>query len=461
MKTFQILSFLLAILTVSCTISSIEDFVVGENFIKDNSAVVMLDTVSIRTSVVKFDSIYSNSSGRLLWGSNYNSYSGYKSSNAYFEMKFDDDITETEFVYDSLVMILNYDTYYSGDTTVTQTLSVHRISEKMNLDKDNNLYTTDYFSYDETPLGSINLKPRPKSHKNEVRIKLSDKLGAVLAQKIKDKNDSITSSSLFVEFFHGLVLKSQNDAKGAVIGFSVHNKSESTGTSSTSSSTSSTSSASMPEIRLYYHLSPNPNDLRDQYYKFSFYTDGIYFNQISGNSTNTLIDGISDTKDEKSTKLTDNKMLVQSGIQVFSKFKFPYLLNLKLVGENSGFIAATLRLYPVKGTYNKAASLPDSLYVYSADRKNVLTSQILLPGSSSDYALGRLTIDKDADGLACYDIDITSFINSELKQLSETDHSLFIGYGSTKTKKTVEQVILYGANSGKYAPKMNVYYYHH
>ena len=39
MKTFQILSLLLTLLLASCSISSIEDFVVGDNFIKNQTGV--------------------------------------------------------------------------------------------------------------------------------------------------------------------------------------------------------------------------------------------------------------------------------------------------------------------------------------------------------------------------------------------------------------------------------------
>ena len=130
------------------------------------------------------------------------------------------------------------------------------------------------------------------------------------------------------------------------------------------------------------------------------------------------------------------------------------------IGQNSALVGATLRLYPIKGTYTSTTNLPDSLYVYSADRRNQLIGQVTIPGSTSDYAYARLTIQKEVEETVFYEVDISSFIESELKEELETNLSLMIGYGSSITKKSAEHVVLGGANSGKYSPDLNVYYYH-
>ena len=348
----------------------------------------MIDTLTLQTSTIKYDSIISNSSGRFLVGSNYNYFSGYKTANTFMTMKFDDEIDNTEFVFDSLSLALNYDTYYSGDTTQTQIISVYQLQEEMEL-IDSYLYTTSNFKCNPIPLGSINLKPQPNSHK-EVKIKLSDSLGNRLAQMIKANNDSITNQDLFLKFFNGLAIKSQSNAKSAIVGFRI---SDSESTDGTSNSTIYTK----PEIRLYYHLSPNPNDVHDLFYKFSFNTDGIYFNQISGDGTNSLLDDISNSSNERSSKLTNNYTIVQSGIQIFSKIKIPYLTNLLKIGQNSALVGATLRLFPIKGTYSSTGDLPDSLYIYSADHKNNLIGQVTIPGSTTEYAFAILKTYKEVE----------------------------------------------------------------
>jgi hypothetical protein len=303
-------------------------------------------------------------------------------------------------------------------------------------------------------LGSVSFKPRPNSHE-EVSIRLSDKLGNRIAQMIKDKKDTITSQDLFLKFFNGLVIKAQTQTKGAIIGFRAADSG-----STEDTGTAASDIEPKPEIRLYYHLSPNPDDIHDLYYKFSFVTDGIYFNQISGDSSGSLLEGIENTSNERSSKLTGNNLLVQSGIQTFAKLKIPYVDNLLKIGQNSALVGATLRMYPVKGTYSSTDNLPDSLYIYSADRKNQLIGQVTIPGSTSDYAYARLTIQKEVEETVYYEVDLSSFVESELKEELETNLSLMIGYGSSITKNSAEHVVLGGANSGKYSPDLNVYYYH-
>ena len=453
MKTIQILIVILAIVSVSCSISSIEEFVVGENFINDKSGILMIDTMTIKSSTYKYDSIISNSTDRFLIGCNYNTFSGYKNSNAFMEMAFDGNILYTTFVFDSICMILNYDTYYYGDTTTAQTFSVHQILEEMETDDDGYLYTTSKFAYQSSPLGSKTFKPRPNSS-SSLSIRLSDQFGNRLAQMIKDEKDTITSSYLFNKFFNGLVIKSVSDAKSAVVSFSM----TSTESSSTEITTSSTT-GEKPEIRLYYHLSPNPDNLTDLYYSFSMSSDGIYFNQISGDCSGSLIANIENTNNEMSSTLTNKQTIVQAGIQLFTKIDIPYVDNLLMIGQNSAFISASLRLYPVKGTYKNSSDLPSSLYLYNADRLNKLTGQATSPGST-DYVYAELNIITDVEEVVYYEADISSFVDTELKEELETNRSLMIGYGASDAVKNTNHLILGGPKSGTYAPKLNIYYYH-
>ena len=133
--------------------------------------------------------------------------------------------------------------------------------------------------------------------------------------------------------------------------------------------------------------------------------------------------------------------------------------NLLMLGENTAYIGATLTLYPVKGTYNTVDDLPDSLYVYSANRKNKLSGQITIPGTS-DGVYARLTTSSDIEKTVSYIMDVITFIDNELKSDVQTNLSLMIGYGSTKAKQSADHVMLGAPGSGRYSPKLNVYYYH-
>jgi hypothetical protein len=456
MRNFQVLLLLLVLIVVaSCTTSPMEEFVVGKNFIKDQAGITKIDTLSLQSSVVKFDSVISNSSGKFLIGSNYNPFSGYKNSNSYLTLKFDGSIDNTKFVYDSLCLVLSYDSYFAGDTLVPQKFSVHPLTETMTI-TNSYLYTTSKFKYDTTPLGSVEFKPRPRS-KEQLTIRLSDKFGERLANMIKAKKDTVTSSDLFVKYIlKGIVIKPEPNVDGAILRFR------------TADITTSTKNKNLlkPEMRLYYHLVPNPNELKDLYYKFSFNSDGIYFNQIEENNKNSAIDGIESYRNEIASKLTGNQTIVQSGVQLFTKLKIPYLDNLSKGASNPAVVGAFLRLFPIKGTYTKASELPDSLYIYSANKNNSLLGQVTLPGQSDKYVLVKLARDGnrkitvDDKDRVYYEVDVSAFVEAELAVQTETTNSLFIGFGSTNSKKTAEHVLIGGVNSGKYSPALSVFYYH-
>ncbi len=460
MRNFQVLLLLLVLLVVaSCSNSPLEEFVVGKNFLKDQAGIVKIDTLSLQSSVVKIDSAISSSSGKLLIGSNYNNFSGYKASSPYFTLKFDGSIDNTKFVYDSLCLLLSYDSYFAGDTTVLQKFSVHPLTETLAVPSkrnDNYLYTNDKFSYDATPLGSVEFKPRPRS-KNQLSIKLSDTFGNRLADMIKAKRDTITSSTLFLDYIlPGLVIRPEPNVAGAILRFRTADVEKDT----------KNKNLLKPEMRLYYHLSPNPSELKDLYYKFSFNTDGTYFNQIEENNKNSAIDGIESTRNEMNSKYTGNQTIVQSGIQVLTKIQVPYLRNLNGSSSNPAVVGAILRLFPVKETYTKASELPDSLYIYSANKNNQLLGQVTLPGQSDKYVLVQLARDAnrnialDDKNRVYYEVDVSAYIESELASLAKTTNSLIIGFGSSSYIKTAGHVIIGGVNSGKYSPALSVFYYH-
>jgi len=462
MRNFQVLLLLFVLLaSASCTTSPMEEFVVGKNFIKDQAGIVKIDTISIQSSVVKFDSVISSSSGKFLIGSNYNPFSGYKASNTYFTLKFDGTIDNTKFVYDSLCLVLSYDSYFAGDTLVSQKFSVHPLTEKLTTTNRNSsyLYTTDKFAYDTTPLGSVEFKPRPRSN-NQLTIRLSDTFGGKLADMIKAKKEDITSSTSFMEnVLKGIVIKPEQNVNGSILRFR-------TADIDKKNVLSKNKNLSKPEMRLYYHLVPNPNELKDLYYKFSFNSDGIYFNQIEENNKNSAIEGIESTRNEKVSKLTGNQTIVQSGVQLFTKLKIPYIKNLTKSASNPAVVGAFLRLFPIKGTYTKASELPDSLYIYTANKNNKLLGQVTLPGQSTKYVLVRLGRDQnrnvivDEKDRVYYEVDISAFVEAEIADQSLTTNSLFIGFGSGSYQKTAEHVLIGGVNSGKYSPALSVFYYH-
>src|ERR1035437_1460441 len=76
---------LLMVALFSCNLSNIEQFQLGENFVDSNSGVVLIDTMTVYTSTVRFDSIVTNSLSSLLVGGYSNNYTGTVTCKPHFQ----------------------------------------------------------------------------------------------------------------------------------------------------------------------------------------------------------------------------------------------------------------------------------------------------------------------------------------------------------------------------------------
>ncbi len=117
------------------------------------------DTITIKSSTVLIDSIYTGSPNSLLFGNFNHPVLGLAESAFYTQVSHIDTLfAKSTSVYDSLTLRLAY-ANYQGDTTKTQTMSVYRLLDSLNRG-------TDYFANssirnDATLLGRHTFAPRP------------------------------------------------------------------------------------------------------------------------------------------------------------------------------------------------------------------------------------------------------------------------------------------------------------
>ena len=145
-----ILILLFAMTVFSCgTDSDAGEFVVGSDYLALSNKVVLIDTVSVEMSTINFDSLVTSNQSRILVGNYDDPIYGKVKSNSYFQlasssyalMSGGSDTETTNYVFDSISMILKYDNYYYGDTTKVQTFNIHRLLQKVKPNtEDNNFY---------------------------------------------------------------------------------------------------------------------------------------------------------------------------------------------------------------------------------------------------------------------------------------------------------------------------------
>lgn len=167
------------------------EFTVGSDYLALSNKVILIDTVTVNMSTINFDSLATSSRGRILIGNYDDPIFGKVKSDSYFQLSTDiyalnsigSDTESTNYVFDSISMILKYDRYYYGDTTKVQTFNIHRLTQKVKPNKeDNNFYNNSTLTYSPESLGTISYKPRPKE-KDSINVQMSKEFGEALFQK--------------------------------------------------------------------------------------------------------------------------------------------------------------------------------------------------------------------------------------------------------------------------------------
>ncbi len=274
------------------------------------------DTITIKSSTVLIDSIYTGSPNSLLLG-NFNHPVLGLSESAFFTQvsNIDTLFAKSTSVYDSLTMRLAYSNY-QGDTTKTQTMSVYRLLDSLNRG-------TDYFANssirnDATLLGRHTFAPRPIRTKamngdsirfDTLRFRMSDTFGRELLSKYADATVAAGSKG-FRDYFPGMLFKSSGSTSGAMIGFN----------------------PGYSRMTLHFH---NPGDTTKYYMDYYFsLSNALYpellarFNQIKSTKTGALA-ALQNPGNSVSSAVTSGITYIQAGTGVATKLEFPYLQNLK------------------------------------------------------------------------------------------------------------------------------------
>lgn len=274
------------------------------------------DTLSVKSSTVLIDSIYTGSPSTIWVGSFNHPVLGLAESAVYTQVSNIDTLfAKATSVYDSLTLRLAY-SGYQGDTTKLQTLSVYRLLDSLNRG-------TDYFANsslrsDPTILGRYTFKPRPIRSKtingdsilyDTLRFRMSDTFGKELLSKYADVTVAAGSRG-FRDYFPGVLFKSSTATSGAMIGFN----------------------PGYSRMTLHFH---NPGDTLKYHMDYYFsLSNSLFpellarFNQIKSTKTGAL-SALQNPGNIVSSTQTSGLTYIQAGTGVATKIEFPYLLNLK------------------------------------------------------------------------------------------------------------------------------------
>lgn len=230
------IQFLLPLFALAVAVGCNKDISLSLDNSRDETiGVVPIDTVSAKVSTYQLDNIPTSATGTMLVGKNSNAISGSVKSTSYLRLGIgtvNSASIPDDAVLDSVSLVVPLNKYYYGDTTQTQKISVHRVSEEItqtqiDLTKPADerpvfvtsaaIFSKQKFAFDNASLAELSFKPHVKSI-DSLHFRFNNTISNELFTMIKNNDNRIQSNTSFQEYFKGLALVPDNN-NSTLIGF--------------------------------------------------------------------------------------------------------------------------------------------------------------------------------------------------------------------------------------------------
>lgn len=392
-----------------------------EAFLEENFKIEEVDSFSIQMATFLTDSLSTHNTDRLLIGHHQNTATGSLTASSFFKLNLDQstpDIPQDNVIFDSMVLVLNYDDYYFYDTSRLMQISVFQLAEELLLDEESGaLYNTSIVEISDLPIASKSFYPRPRGE-SSLEIKLPDNLGLEFFNLFLEEDEAVESNSKFQDYFKGLAILPNTANNSAIIGFSRSS-----------------------QIRLYYsNLEELPKEQGVKTFSVEENENGVFlfFNQIKSNTSNTPFSLLEEDQTEIDADLTLDQSYIQAGAGWSVKISIPYIRNLLQVDESFILANATLVIRPVIERYDEQFELPPTLSVLWMDKNDDIF------GQNNEPAL--LELDTEFGRDVKYNVDIKAFVDNQLASTENETNSLLVTLSTPALNSAVNQIIIGNAN---------------
>lgn len=421
-------------LLFSCTSKNDGAFTIGDDFVKTETNVAILDTFTVRLSTFMLDSFPTSGTGVGLFGNYTDPEMGIVKAKNYFQIGISGDyVADSRDKFDSLTVTMKYTGRYYGDTTKLQKINVYRLTQELRQGESKSFYNTTTFAHENTPIGSISIKPEPLNHK-KLEIRMSDKWGQELFEKIKSNSTDLDKEEDFLKYFKGFAIDSETN-DGAMLSIGMGD--------------------TLFYMTVYSHRFDN--DLIATKHVFPFINSNLQFNHIESDRSGTPSALItSNSRNDVPAILTGDQSYSQGGTGIFTRIEFPGLGRLLEMNQNRFLRKAELILHPSYKSYEKIA-LPKQLFLYESDKNNTVLSPISDNEGKPKESLP--VIDDIYFEDTYYKFDITTFIASELADgIFDVNHALLVNISTSSLPTTAERVVFSNSPKAKYKPTLKLYY---
>lgn len=378
-----------------------ESSLIGDEFFGDeNFQVSYVDSVSLQMYTVKFDSLPTSGTGRLMVGRGSYDYVGDITAESYFLLLPASDYSiydlEDRELFDSVTLVLTPDGYtYGLDEDVYRWMVVERLSADLAYRSDGQLYN---ISEQKATLGDLFELGRKRvrlsqDRLEEIEITLNADFGESLFEKIREKDEIYYSDSEFQQYLNGLRVRFDSIELSPFLGFDTEGVS----------------------MRLYYS---NPDELPITQKYFEFSIDGApHYTRLEQTNVDEAFAALKTLEDEVSSDETGHVGLVVGGLGYAIRVDFPSIRNLLLEGDDYLIASAELRLYPTAKN-SEDTPFPERLKAFYVNDYNVtVTEDLTYATLHNDDEFGRDTY---------YTLDVSTLVENLLEPLVINQYAILI-----------------------------------
>ncbi|MGY5850632.1 DUF4270 family protein [Salegentibacter sp. F14] len=383
----------LILTSVSCS-DEIQETTIGDQWINSDTRVLLFDTLTVKSSTLKLDSIIVSGSERVLIGQYDDPVFGKVNSKSYFQFLPTRYSIDSEAKYDSIAFILRYDKYSIGDTLFSQKYLISEVTEDLK-PHDRVYYNTSQYESATEILSKHEFHPRPRS-KDSIHITLDQQFGEVLFKKIQDKE--ITNPDRFLNRYQGLILE-PDESGTAVLSFSKSSF-----------------------IRLYY-TSEEELENQEKTLDLKVVLENTFHNISAGLPTASL-PSLSNQEQSVPSIETGNQSYVQAGTGIATKIEIPHLKSLEDIEGTGSIVEAKLQFYLNTSKDKTIRPVKDSLRLFIINQRNEIIGDLI--SYSNQLTLANIDKKEDEFSIIRYSVPIKKFIDDKNKAYDGDDWSLLI-----------------------------------
>lgn len=426
-----------------------------DNSRDESIGLVPIDTFQVNTSTYLLDDVPTSGTGMILAGKISNTTTGSVLSTSYMRMAIDNIIAgsiPTAAKYDSITFVLKPNKYFYGDTTKTQTLSVHQLTQQITLKEVSTgsgtnelpyyvngaaVYNNQKFTYEPTALGSLSFKPFVKKL-DSIAIRLNDNLGNTLFSYIKDGHGNIASNDNFNEYFKGIALVPGNN-NTAMIGFK-----------------------DTVSMQVHYNYINDEGFKVSKSTSFNLGNKAYQFNNVEADRSGTAFNTLSVTNPELKSTTTNGDVFLEGSTGAVVKLTFPTLLD--LVNDPTVAINKVELVIETENKYRNSFFIPPARVVLmianaGGNPVSIVTTPVFLQqqGQQDPVQYGYLAGGDEFGANAKYTFNMIEYVNN-IKKDSYFNTSLFLSVPQSSLFATTDRLIIAKDANNKPRIKLNILY---